>query len=146
MEITVFEIVSLVLNLVLGGGFIVTFITLKSTKKKAEAEAKAAEIDNADAIIKMWRELAEKMEEQYANVSIQVEKLSKEVNRLRSINSKIVRLLDRITPENMIEMVEKIKQEINSNEENSNHIPFSDSAIGRMQKSQSGYAGAGSNG
>lgn len=138
----VFEIISLILNLLLGGGLIVTLATLKPTKKKAAAEAKAAEIDNAESIIKMWRELAEKMEIQYANVSEQMEKLDKEVKRLRSINSKIVRLLDRITAENLADMVEKIKNEINSSEEN-NHIPFSDTPIGRVQKQAVGYSGAG---
>lgn len=106
-------------------------VTLKSTKKEAAAKAKAAEIENVDAVAKMWRELAEKMNNQYEEVSDQVEKLTKEVNRLRAINSKIVRLLDRITPENLSDMVEKIKQEINSSEEN--HTLFSDSIVGRMQ-------------
>jgi archaellum component FlaC len=123
----IFEIISLILNLLLGSGMIVTLLTLKSTKEKAAADAKGAEINNVDAVAKMWRELAEKMSEQYTEVSEQVDKLTKEVNKLRSINSKIVRLLDRITPENMLEMVEKIKQEINQGEEN-NHTTYSDVA------------------
>jgi TolA-binding protein len=120
-----FEIISLVLNLLLGSGMIVTLLTLKSTKAKAAADAKAAEINNVDSVAKMWRELAEKMSDQYTEVSEQVDRLTKEVNKLRSINSKIVRLLDRITPENMLDMIEKIKQEIN-NEENSRGIYFDD--------------------
>ena len=141
----IFEIISLVLNLLLGSGLIVTLVTLKSTIKKAEAEAKASEIGNVDSVAKMWRELAEKMEKQYMNVNEQVDKLSKEVSRLRAINSKIVRLLDRITPENLVDMVEKIKQEINSSEEN-NH-PFPDSPIGRLQNAENpGYSSAGQNG
>lgn len=121
----IFEIVSLVLNLLLGSGMIVTLLTLKSTREKAAADAKAAEINNVDAVAKMWRELAEKMGDQYSEVQEQVDKLTKEVNKLRLINSKIVRLLDRITPENMIEMVQKIKDEINSGEE-SNHTIYGD--------------------
>lgn len=113
-----FEIISLVLNLLLGSGMIVTLLTLKSTKAKAAADAKAAEINNVDSVAKMWRELAEKMSDQYTEVSEQVDRLTKEVNKLRSINSKIVRLLDRITPENMLDMIEKIKQEINNEEIN----------------------------
>ena len=124
-----FEIISLVLNLLLGGGLLVTLVTLKSTRLKAaseakasEAQAKASEIGNVDSVAKMWRELAEKMESQYANVNEQLDKVSREVNRLRAINSKIVRLLDRITPENLVDMVDKIKQEISS-EENIHNIP-----------------------
>jgi len=128
----IFEIISLVLNLLLGSGMVVTLLTLKSTRAKAAADAKAAEINNVDSVAKMWRELAEKMSNQYTEMSVQVDKLTKEVNRLRSINSKIVRLLDRITPENLVDMVEKIKQEINQSEEII-HAPFADSTIGRLQ-------------
>ena len=49
------EIVSIILNLVLGGGFIVTVFTLKQERlkasanaKKAEAEAENAELDNEE--------------------------------------------------------------------------------------------------
>lgn len=118
----IFEIISLILNLLLGSGMIVTLLTLKSTREKAAADAKAAEINNVDAVAKMWRELAEKMSDQYTEVSEQVDRLTKEVNKLRLINSKIVRLLDRITPENMLDMIEKIKQEINNGEENNHSI------------------------
>jgi dihydropteroate synthase len=127
-----FEIISLILNLLLGSGMIVTLFTLKSTKAKAAADARASEINNVDSVAKMWRELAEKMGNQYAEMSVQVDKLTKEVNRLRAINSKIVRLLDRITPENLVDMIEKIKQEINQSEQISN-TDFDDSAIGRLQ-------------
>jgi dihydropteroate synthase len=126
-----FEIISLILNLLLGSGMIVTLFTLKSTKAKAAADARASEINNVDSVAKMWRELAEKMGNQYAEMSVQVDKLTKEVNRLRAINSKIVRLLDRITPENLVDMIEKIKQEINQSEQIFN--TFDDSAIGRLQ-------------
>jgi rubrerythrin len=121
-----FEIISLILNLLLSSGMIVTLLTLKSTKAKAAADAKAAEINNVDAVAKMWRELAEKMSDQYAEVSEQVDKLTKEVNKLRSINSKIVRLLDRITPENMLDMIEKIKQEIEINNEENSRSTYND--------------------
>jgi len=140
-----FEIISAVLNLLFGGGLVVSVLTLKSTRQKAEAEAKAteaqakaSEIGNVDSVAKMWRELAEKMETQYQNVNDQVDKLSREVTRLRAINSKIVRLLDRITPENLADMVEKIKQEINNEEITNNH--FSDTPIGRLQSLQADSA------
>ena len=121
-----FEIISLILNVVLGGGLIVTLITLKSTKKQAEADAqkalavaKATEIENVDAAVKIWRELAEKMSERQVGLSEQVEELSVEVRRLKNATNRVVRLLDRITPENLSEMVKKIRSEI---EEDSNDI------------------------
>ena len=42
------EIVSIILNLVLGGGFIVTVFTLKQERLKASANAKKAEAESAE--------------------------------------------------------------------------------------------------
>lgn len=125
--IGIFEIISLVLNLVLGGGFLITFITLRSVKLKASAEARKAvaeakehEIGNMGALVKMWQDMAEDMGGKHGELLEQVEKLRSEVNRLRLVNNKIVRLLDRLTPENMNEMVAKIKEEIDA--EDRTHI------------------------
>lgn len=113
------EIILLILNLVLGGSLIVTLITLRATKleadanaKKAVAVAKASEIENVASSVKIWRELAEKMADRQNGLAEQVEELSVEVRRLKNATNKVVRLLDRITPDNLGEMVEKIKQEI----------------------------------
>lgn len=114
-----FEIISLVLNLILGGSLIVTLKTLHATKLEAEANAqkavasaKGSEIENVDSAVKIWRELAEKMADRQNGLAEQVEELSVEVRRLKNATNKVVRLLDRITPDNLGEMVEKIKQEI----------------------------------
>ena len=115
-----FDIISLVLNLLFGGGLFISLATLRSTKKeashkaeKAAAEARADEIKNVESAIKIWREMAETMTDNYNKMNGQVEKLTKEVTRLTNINSKIVKLLDKITPENLERTVEAIKQEIN---------------------------------
>ena len=54
-----FQLVSMILNLLLSGGLIVTLATLRSVKreanasaKKAEAQAKASEIENVEAAVK----------------------------------------------------------------------------------------------
>lgn len=126
MTLEWFEILSLVLNLVLGGGLIVTLVTLRAVRreadanakkaeanaKAAEASAKASEIENVESAVKIWRELATRMGERQQKLAAQVEELSVEVRRLKNATNRVVRLLDRITPENMQEMVEVIKQEI----------------------------------
>lgn len=116
------ELVSLILNLVLSGGLIGTLVTLKSTKKKAGAEAKASELDNVQEAITIWREMAENLRkelaashENYEEMSRQVESLRRAVSRLTTVNNKMVKLLDKITPENLDSMVEQIKQIHNEN-------------------------------
>lgn len=114
-----FEILSLVLNLALGTGLFVTLVTLRAVRreanakaKKEEASAKGSEIDNVDAAVKIWRDLATSMGERQEKLAGQVEELSVEVRRLKNATNRVIRLLDRITPENMSEMIETIKKEI----------------------------------
>lgn len=115
------EYVSLVLNAILGGGFLVTLLTLRSTRKKAAYEAKGKELDNVQEAIGIWREMAENLRKELAesraeNDTLQhemrkeIESLRKAVGRLSTINSKMVKLLDKITPENLEVMVKQIKE------------------------------------
>lgn len=120
------SIVSMVLNALLFSGLIVTLLTLRATKRKANAEAKRAvaeavttELQNVESAIKIWRDLADAMCQKYEiileqnkAISDEVEQLRKQVSRLAVINNKIVKLLDKITPENLESMIEKIKQEV----------------------------------
>jgi len=122
-KIGIFELLSLALNILLGSGLFVTLITLQSVRKeaggkaqKAVAEARTDEIQNVEAAIKIWRGIAQDMAEKYDQVAAQVERLSKEVKRLNSINNRIVKLLDKITAENIEIMVDAIKQTIHENE------------------------------
>lgn len=115
----ILQIVSLILNLVLGGSLIVTIVTLKATRReadanarKAEANADGSELSNTEGAIKIWRDLAVEMSSRQDELARQVEDLSVEVRRLKNATNKVIRLLDRITPENLEEMVAKIKDEI----------------------------------
>lgn len=135
-----FEVISLILNLVLGGSLIVTLNTLKAARKeavanarKADAEADSSEIKNVDGVAKMWRDLAVEMSERQDELSKQVVTLSKEVRTLKIATNKVIRLLDRITPENLEEMVRKIKDEI---EIEHTDISGDDSSLIRMQVEQ----------
>jgi predicted RNase H-like nuclease (RuvC/YqgF family) len=123
------ELISLILNIVFGGGFLLTAVTLRAQKKKADAEAKNSELDNVQEAIKIWREMAESLKaerdeykQSYAEVlrhnsemEEQVEAIRKELTRLTNINSKMVKLLDKITAENLSEMIETIKKLHNEN-------------------------------
>jgi len=120
------EFISLALNLVFGGGFLISFLTLRAQRKKAGAEAKGAEataesteLDNVEKAIRIWREMAENLKTQrdeaitsFGEVSKQVEALRRDVKKLNSTNQKILKLLDQISHENLERMVKEIKEEI----------------------------------
>ncbi len=105
--------------------------TVKSQRRKAEAEAnkvreevKKNELDNVQEAIKIWREMAESLKaerDEYKQSYLEVQKhnsemaeqmeaIRKELTRLTNINSKMVKLLDKITPENLGEMIDTIKK------------------------------------
>lgn len=105
--------------------------TVKSQRRKAEAEAnkvreevKTNELDNVQEAIKIWREMAESLKaerDEYKQSYLEVQKhnsemaeqmeaIRKELTRLTNINSKMVKLLDKITPENLGEMIDTIKK------------------------------------
>ena len=132
---SVMELIMLILNLLLGGGLILTLITLRSYKMKTRGEAlqataqaevvrqqaDSAEIDNVDKIAKMWREQAESFEnlwktkeEQLISLCTIVEERKGEVHRLVTINTKIVKSLDKINADNYEKIIEQIKADINS--------------------------------
>lgn len=119
METTLFQWVSLLLNLLFGGGLFASLVNLRSVKKeatskaeKAAAEARADEIKNVESAIKIWREIAEDMSAKYNEVSNQVQLLSNEVIKLRKSNNKIASVLNKITHENLEESVINIKKEL----------------------------------
>jgi hypothetical protein len=121
------SIISIVLNALLGGGMLFQFFTVKALKNKANAEAEGAiataestELDNVEKAIAIWREMAQQLKAElaesgskYTEVAKQVEELRKEVCKLTATSNKILKLLDRITHENLDKMVEQIKNEIN---------------------------------
>ena len=120
------DVVSIALNLIFGGGFIITLLTLRAQRKKAGAEAKGAEataesteLDNVEKAIKIWREMAESLKTQlsetqsnYTEMAKQVEGLRKDVNRLNCTSNRILKMLNQITHENMEKLVSDIKDEI----------------------------------
>lgn len=123
------ELISLILNIVFGGGFLATAVTLRAQKKKADAEAKNGELDNVQEAITIWRQMAESLKierDEYKASYLEVQKhntemaeqliaIRKQLARLTNINSKMVSLLDKITPENLENMVEQIKKLHNEN-------------------------------
>lgn len=130
-----FQMLSMIMNLVFGGGLILTLITLRSFKLKSKGEAlqataqaevvekqaESSEIDNVEKIARMWREQAEAYEQKWKNTDDKVSQLSKiidelgsEVKRLVNINTKMVKSLDKINAENYEKIIDQIKAYIHS--------------------------------
>lgn len=76
-------IISLVLNALFSAGFIVSIVTLRETKRKAQAEVEAAKATNANTILE-------------TNQKYIVEPLKKEINGLRKTVSNLTRAINRI--------------------------------------------------
>ena len=82
-SIEIYGLVSTLLNLLLGGGLVVTLVTLKSIQKKAKEEAESVALDNE-------KKLSEMIKEYF------VEPLKKEITSLRRTVSRLTRAIDRI--------------------------------------------------
>jgi len=124
MEFTTILITAI--STLLGGGIGAIF-TLRASRKKAFAEAAGAnaqaestELDNVEKAITIWREMAVELKNElqesrtkYLEVGKQVEDLRKEVCNLTATSNKILKMLDRITHDNLEKVIEQIKDEIN---------------------------------
>ena len=127
----ILSIVTLVFGFAGSGFGLYGFTTVRAQKRKAEEEAnkvreevKTNELDNVQEAIKIWREMAESMKAERddykksylevlkhnSEMAEQLEAIRKELSRLTNINGKMVKLLDKITPENLSEMIETIKK------------------------------------
>jgi len=88
---TVFEIISIILNFLLGGTCVVTLATLKAVRTKAGAEAKSAEQEAKGKEIEN-DEKASKLLMDYI-----IEPLKKEINALRKDIKKLQKSIERIS-------------------------------------------------
>ena len=78
------EIISILLNLVLSGGLIVTLSTLKSTREKADAESKQKYLDLSKSYVEAFQEnIVKPLEENIDEYKKEVAGLRREVARFR---------------------------------------------------------------
>lgn len=113
------SLITLLLSTLAGSG-IGSLVTIRAQRTKANAESRGSELDNIEDAVKIWRELAEsfKNELQQARtdngeITKQVGLLRCEVVRLTRTNSDIIRMLKKLTPDNLEESVRDIINEIN---------------------------------
>ena len=124
------ELISLLLNLLLGGGFIVSVVTIRAQRNKANAEAKGAdanaestELDNVSKAIAIWRDSAEASENRYkqllenyisiaskiTGMECKMVDLEATVKKLSATNNQILKILKDINHDNLEQKKEEAK-------------------------------------
>ncbi len=108
----VLGIVSLVLNLLFGGGLVV-MVTMKATKRKANAEADSADIDNVNKVIGIWKDTSTHLRSEMDLMQKEMCELLGEIASLRKTISDIRKIADGEMP--APEQITAIKQTLNNN-------------------------------
>ena len=92
------QIISLVCNVIFGGGFIAAMVTLKSTKQKAAAEVDTLTIGNTKEIVELWREYAAEKtaadQQQIKTLTDKVGDFEKLANTLKTEIKKLTRAIN----------------------------------------------------
>lgn len=78
--------------------FFASAITWLFGRKKAQVEVEAGEITNVQEAIKIWREMANDMKQEVAELKIKVETLTTEIHNLRTENIELRSKLDEDKP------------------------------------------------
>lgn len=104
-------IVSLVLNLLFGGG-LVLMVTLRATKRKANAEADSADIDNVNKVIGIWKDTSTHLRSEMDMMQQEMCELLGEIATLRKTIADIRKIADGAMPSH--EQIEAIKQTLNN--------------------------------
>ena len=77
------EIFSLVLNAILSGGIIVTLVTLKATRKKADLENDKATLENEKNSLDTFREyIVEPLKSEVSDLRVEVKELRQAISRI----------------------------------------------------------------
>lgn len=114
------DIIQTVLAAVSGSGL--TLLTIRATKKKANADAdmsaalaRSQEIRNVADIAAQWRENSERLDAELEKVQRKFEESMRETEKLRAKFSRVLDVLQRINTENEKDILQKINTIINEN-------------------------------
>ena len=127
METT--EIISLVLNVLFGGGLWLSLVQIKQIKEQKDEEIRRLKVDtkqvavdterteiqNIENLARMWREQAELLERKLDTMQTKIDKLENELLKMNKLNNKIYKLLDKVSRENWEQLVEQVKEELKPN-------------------------------
>ncbi|OJV39322.1 MAG: hypothetical protein BGO29_07485 [Bacteroidales bacterium 36-12] len=107
------QYISLILNLVLGGGFITTVVMLRAQKRQGMAAAQKSEIDNLERVAGIWRKSLEErekfFEEEMASLRRKIGEMEATIRGLTSTNKQILKILKDINHDNLEQKKEEAK-------------------------------------
>ena len=123
------EIISLVLNVLFGGGLWLSLVQIKQIKEQKDEEIRRlkvdtkqvavdterAEIQNIESLARMWREQAELLERKLDTMQTKIDKLENNLLKMNKLNNKIYKLLDKVSRENWEQLIEQAKEELKPN-------------------------------
>ena len=123
METTgILGIVSLVINLLLSGELVVSMVTLKSLKKKAEEEAESAELGNINTAVETWKKIVDSLQEQ----------IDRLLEQRASDAAKIESLSEQVKQQNAT--IEELKEQVASMEMKVKSVSRLEKTIARYEK------------
>jgi len=123
------EIISLVLNVLFGGGLWLSLVQIKQIKEQKDEEIRRLKVDtkqvavdterteiqNIENLARMWREQAELLEKKLDTMQTKIDKLENDLLKMNKLNNKIYKLLDKVSRENWEQLVEQVKEELKPN-------------------------------
>lgn len=123
------EIISLVLNVLFGGGLWLSLVQIKQIKEQKDEEIRRLKVDtkqvavdterteiqNIENLARMWREQAELLERKLDTMQTKIDKLENDLLKMNKLNNKIYKLLDKVSRENWEQLVEQVKEELKPN-------------------------------
>ena len=80
--------------------------------QQMQADARKAELENVEQAISVYRQLSDELKAERDELKQQLNGLERQLNSLTAQNRKIIKLLDKITPENMSAILDEIKNSV----------------------------------
>lgn len=125
----IIEIISLILNILFGGGLWLSLVQIKQIREQKDEEIRRLKVDtkqvvvdierteiqNIENLARMWREQAELLERKLDVMQTKIDKLEGDLLKMNKLNNKIYKLLDKVSRENWEQLVEQVKDELKPN-------------------------------
>ena len=86
------------------------------TRRKSRAESDKSELDVVEEAIKIWREIAQDLKKEIQELKEENKLLKHEVSRIRVLNNKIFKALDKLNIENFGEVIKELRIKVAEHE------------------------------